>query len=151
MLKFVEINSHLSKERQTKLLEQLESLHRQLRPTIPAPYQAYMRKMLQEGARVTVLTELDRPLCCAVWRVHHTTFHGIRFYVDDLVTDEQMRGKTLGKQMLDWLQARAKQMNADTFDLESGVQRGPTHRFYFREGLTIFALSFTRPISDRFL
>lgn len=150
MLKFAEINSSLSTDLQIQLLQQVEPLHRQLRPKIPAPYDAYMRQMLHEGAYVTFLTEQDQPRACAVWRVHHTTFHGLRFYVDDLVTDEQLRGKGYGKQMLGWLQSRAQEMNADSFDLESGLQRAATHKFYFREGLTIFAFSFAKSISTRF-
>ena len=82
----------------------------------------------------------------AVYRSHHTTFHGLRFYVDDLVTDEVERSRGFGRQMLAWCEGRARERGCDTFDLESGVQRPRTHQFYFREGLTIFAFGFTKPL-----
>jgi GNAT superfamily N-acetyltransferase len=105
-----------------------------------------MRRMFAEGAEMAILLAGGEVKSLAVYRSHHTTFHGHRFYVDDLVTDQAERGQGFGARMLAWCEARARERGCDVFDLESGVQRPRTHRFYFRAGLTIFAFGFTKPL-----
>lgn len=127
-------------------LDRSESLHRTLRPDIPAPYSTYMRKMFAEGAEMALLHESGVPQSLAVYRCHHTTFQGLRFYVDDLVTAEAARGAGHGAALLAWCEARARERGCGSFDLESGVQRQHAHRFYFRQGMTIFSFSFRKTL-----
>lgn len=124
-----------------------EILHRSLRSELRGNYDAYMRQMFSEGAEMAVLLIGGTAKSLAVYRSHHTTFHGLRFYIDDLVTDEADRGNGYGRRMLSWCETRARERGCDTFDLESGVQRPRTHQFYFRERLTIFAFSFTKSLA----
>jgi hypothetical protein len=123
-----------------------ESLHRQLRVALPAAtsYVEHMKRMFAEGAEMAILVENDAPKALAVFRRMLTTFHGRRFYVDDLVTDEASRSRSHGGRLLAWLEARARQTGCDYFDLSSGVQRDRAHRFYFRNGLTISSFSFSK-------
>ncbi len=127
-------------------LRRSEPLHRTLRPALPADYEGYLRQMFSEGARMAVLHVSDAPKALAVYRIHHTTFQGRRFYIDDLVTDERERGQGLGAALLDWCLAKARAEGCDTFALDSGVQRSAAHRFYFRHGLTISSFSFTKGV-----
>ena len=127
-------------------LEAAEILHRQLRPSIPRPYVGYMSRMFDEGAEMALRVEGNAVRAIAVYRCHHTTFHGLRFYVDDLVTDEAQRARGFGAHLVAWCEARARQRGCDVLDLESGTQRPRTHKFYFRHGLSIFAFSFTKPL-----
>jgi GNAT superfamily N-acetyltransferase len=129
-----------------RLLEFCEPLHRQLRTAIPDPYVDYLQRMFDEGVRMVVLIEDGQPRALAVFRILTTTFHGRRFYVDDLVTDETLRGRGYGGQVMDWLEAEAQREGADTFALDSGVQRGQAHKFYFDHGMTIFSYSFAKPL-----
>lgn len=133
-------------ERHRQILSDAAALHRTLRPNLPPDYEAYMRQMFKEGAEMAALTLGGRVKSLAVYRCHHTTFHGLRFYLDDLVTDESERGRGYGKAMLGWCEARARERGCDVFDLESGVQRSLAHRFYFREKFTLFAFSFTKTL-----
>jgi GNAT superfamily N-acetyltransferase len=131
-------------------LGMIEPLHRQLRPRIPEPYAGWMDLMLKEGARIAVLFESKEPRALAVWRTYHTTSQGLRFNVDDFVADERLRGQGHGGRLMSWLEERARGLGSDSFSLNSGVARGPTHRFYFRAGLTIYAFGFTKALSSRF-
>lgn len=124
----------------------LEQLHRQLRPSLPDDYARSIRDVLNDGARLVVLLEDGSPKACAVWRTYRTTFHGLRFYVDDLVVDADHRGRGYGKRLLEWLEAKARALECNAFDLESAVHRSAAHRFYFQAGLTIFAFGFTKPL-----
>ena len=123
-----------------------EVLHRQLRPNIPHPYADYMRHMFGEGAEMAILVDGGSVCAAAVYRCHCTTFHGYRFYVDDLITDEAQRARGYGAQMIAWCEMRARERDCDVLDLESGTQRPRTHKFYFRHDLGIFAFGFTKPL-----
>lgn len=128
-------------------LERSERLHRSLRPALPIDYEGYLRRMFSEGAQMAVLHEAETPKALAVYRIQHTTFNGRRFYVDDLVTMENARGKGYGAALLKWCEDVARTQGCDTFSLDSGVQRAAAHRFYFKHGLTIMAFGFAKPLS----
>lgn len=108
-------------DRHLESLSAAGELHRSLRPNLPDDYQAYMRRMFAEGAEMVVATVNGVAKLLAVYRCHHTTFHGLRFYVDDLVTVEGDRGKGYGNFLLSWCEKRARERGCDFFDLESGV------------------------------
>ncbi len=127
-------------------LERAETLHRMLRPQMPAGYGAMMARILAEGAQMALVHEAGAVRALAVFRAFHNTWNGYRFYVDDLVTDEARRSAGHGGFLLRWCEALARQWGCGGFTLESGVQRGAAHRFYFREGMTITAFSFGKEI-----
>ncbi len=130
-------------------LPRSQALHRSLRPHLPDDYQAYLKIMFHEGAKMGVLHADGAVKALAVYRFHHTTFHGLRFYLDDLVTDESERSRGYGAAMLAWCERRALEAGCSAFDLESGVQRSRAHQFYFRQGFKIFGFSFTKEIACR--
>jgi len=127
-------------------LRKTEWLHRKLRPNLPIDYAAYLGQMFVEGARMAVLHFSGEPKALAVYRVYHTTYQGLRFYVDDLVTDEGERGRGLGATLIGWCKARARAEGCDTLALDSGVQRSAAHRFYFRHGLTVGSFGFNEDL-----
>lgn len=133
-------------DRHEGLLAATEPLHRQLRPDMPADYVPFMRQLFADGAEMAVLMAGARIATLAVYRCHHTTFHGRRFYIDDLVTDTADRGRGFGRRMLGWCEERARARGCTMLDLESGVQRQAAHRFYFREGFAIAAFSFRKAL-----
>ena len=124
-----------------------EPLHRQLRPGIPDPYVGYMRRMFDQGAEMAILTEGEAIRAIAVYRTYLTTFHGLRFYLDDLVTDETARSRGFGAQILAWCEQQARHRGCDVLDLDSGLQRARTHKFYFRHDFGICAFSLTKPLT----
>lgn len=140
---------HLLQDDETNIaawLGRSEHLHRSLRPALPADYEGYLRRMFSEGAQMAVLHEAETAKALAVYRIQYTTFNGRRFYVDDLVTVENARGKGYGEALLQWCEDVARTQGCDTFSLDSGVQRAAAHRFYFKHGLTIMAFGFAKPL-----
>jgi GNAT superfamily N-acetyltransferase len=112
---------------------------RQLRPNIPFDeYLATVERMKQtDGYQLAALFDEDSVRAVAGYRVMEMLYCGRIMYVDDLNTDERYRSKGYGKVLLDWLKTEAKSQGCGQLHLDSGVQREKTHRFYFREGLTI--------------
>ena len=112
---------------------------RQLRPQIPeADYLSTVRRMMQtEGYLQAAVFDGDAVVAVAGYRFMEMLYAGMTLYVDDLNTDETRRSRGYGKVLMDWLKREARECGCVQLQLDSGVQREQTHRFYFREGLTI--------------
>lgn len=128
-------------------LARAEPLHRDLRPQLPADYADAMARVFASGGRLVLATEGDVVVGLAVWRVIENTMFGRFLYVDDLVTDSALRSRGVGKVLLSRCETIAVELGCREFVLDSGVQRAPAHRFYFREGLTVRAFNFGKSLS----
>jgi GNAT superfamily N-acetyltransferase len=125
-------------------LTRAEAVHRQLRPKLPADYPAKMRLVFRQGGEMCVAAIGEEVAGLAVFRVFENTHVGLRFYVDDLVTDDTRRSTGVGRTLMDWLQEEARRRGCPGLDLESGTHRTRAHRFYFREGFVIPSFSFRK-------
>lgn len=112
---------------------------RQLRPQVPeADYLAMVRRMMQtDGYQQAAVFEGHVVCAVAGYRFMEMLYSGKLLYVDDLNTDESSRSRGHGKRLMDWLKNEARTRGCVQLHLDSGVQREQTHRFYFRERLTI--------------
>ena len=127
-------------------LARTEGVHRQLRPHLPADYAAKMARVLKD-ARMALAVEDDIVLGLAVYRWHENTYDGLKFYVDDLVTDDAHRSEGVGRALVAHLEAFARKLGASGLVLDSGTQRTQAHKFYFREGFVIPAFNFKKSFS----
>ncbi len=120
----------------------------QLRPQIGLEnYLPTVRRMMQrEGYLLATVLDQGEVRAIAGYRFIEMLYCGRILYVDDLNTDERYRSQGYGRRLLDWLKQEAKERGCDQLHLDSGVQRAQTHRFYFREGLTINAYHFRIPL-----
>ena len=111
----------------------------QLRPAIaPEDYLPTIRRMTQtDGYCLAALYDEDTVRAVAGYRFIEMLYCGRIMYVDDLNTDERHRSRGYGQALMDWLKAEARGKGCGELHLDSGVQRENTHRFYFRERLTI--------------
>ena len=121
---------------------------RQLRPNVPSDeYVARVARMKQtDGYQLAALYDDEAVRAVAGYRIMEMLYCGKIMYVDDLNTDERYRSKGYGKALMDWLKAEARTQGCGQLHLDSGVQRERTHRFYFREGLTINCYHFRMPL-----
>ncbi|MBA3904435.1 MAG: GNAT family N-acetyltransferase [Rhodocyclaceae bacterium] len=124
-------------------LTRAERVHRQLRPQLPADYVGKMGRVLA-GARMALAVEGDEVLGLAVYRWHENTFDSLKFYVDDLVTDESRRSRGVGHALIAHLENIARGLGAGGLVLDSGTQRTQAHKFYFREGFVITSFTFKK-------
>jgi GNAT superfamily N-acetyltransferase len=73
---------------------------------------------------------------------------GARFYcgeymdVDNVVVDPELRAQRIGAQMMDWLEAKARDLGCKLVVLDSYVTYAGAHRFYFRQGYEILGFHF---------
>jgi GNAT superfamily N-acetyltransferase len=131
---------------EVSFLDRGEALHRAFRPIMGPDYRARMAEMFAEGAGLVQLVDEGAVRALAVWRAFHTTYCGYRLEIDDLVTDETQRSKGYGATLLAFVEAKARAIGCDTLTLNAGTQRTRAHRFYFREGLHIWAFHFSKDL-----
>jgi GNAT superfamily N-acetyltransferase len=70
-------------------------------------------------------------------------------YVDDLVTLSSHRSQGIGSRMLGWLREYAIKEGCRQLHLDSGTQRKDAHRFYEREGMTLFGYHFAKDVRQK--
>ncbi len=143
----VRVSSPDGKVLDAALLAAAEPVHRQLRPQIQQDYVGAMQGIFADGGEMAVAIAEDRVAGVAIFRLYRNTHVGLRCYVDDLVTDERRRSRGVGHALIGWIEVEAKTRGCPGVDLESGVQRGGAHRFYFREGYTIPSFSFRKNLT----
>ncbi|HET7833932.1 MAG TPA: GNAT family N-acetyltransferase [Gallionella sp.] len=127
-------------------LSRAEPVHRQLRTHLPVDYAAKMTRVL-DSARMALATDGEAVLGLAVYRWHENTFDGVKFYIDDLVTDEAYRSSGVGHALIAHLGTVARGLGASGLVLDSGTQRTRAHKFYFREGFVIPSFNFKKSFS----
>ena len=127
-------------------LKRAEGVHRQLRTALPADYEGKMKRVFAGGARMCVATEGEAVRGVAVYRINENTFEGLHLYVDDLVTDEKLRSRGVGRALMEHLQSLARAARCEATTLDSGTQRAQAHKFYFREGMVVSSFHFRKPL-----
>ncbi|ESP98490.1 GNAT family N-acetyltransferase [Streptomyces sp. CHA1] len=98
-----------------------------------------------QGLRFSALYDTEgRCVAVAGWRVIANTSAIRKLYVDDLVTAEAARSTGAGRELVAYLEDRARELDCRVLDLDSGTQRTDAHRFYLRERFSIRAFHFSK-------
>ena len=110
----------------------------QLRPHLrEKDFVSVVRRQFGEGYRLAFIRRKKKVAAVAGFRVLHSLVFGQFCYLDDLVTDEQVRSSGLGAELLHWLCEFARSEGCKRLELDSGVQRFAAHRFYLRHRMFI--------------
>ena len=114
----------------------------QLRPRVTREtFVAEVRRQEAQGY-IAAAGNLDGiPVVFAGYRPAHTLARGPHLFVDDLVTDESLRGRGCGRAMLRWLAERALELGLPRVHLDS---RDTARGFYANAG---FEFSTSLPCS----
>ena len=116
----------------------------QLRPHLEEKdFVPLVRRQFHEGYCLAFITENGKVAAVGGFRILNSLAWGRFCYVDDLVIDQGTRSQGKGKELLDWLKAKAREEGCARFELDSGVQRHGAHRFYLRERMWISCYHFS--------
>jgi GNAT superfamily N-acetyltransferase len=101
-----------------------------------------------EGYRLVGVSEGDRVVAVAGFRVVNMLSWGRAMYVDDLSTLREARRKGYGAALLDWCADEARRLGCGQLHLDSNVgpERKDAHRLYFNKSLRIAAYHFEKPL-----
>ena len=107
----------------------------QLRPHLKQPeFVSVIRHQAADGYQLFGgFDDAGRLVALAGLRVAHTLSRGPHLFVDDLVTDESLRGRGYGTAMIRWLRAYASEQGLPAVCLDS---RDTARGFYERVGFT---------------
>ena len=76
----------------------------------------------------------------------------VRFYsgkqleVDNVIIDNSLQSKGLGKQFFEFIENWAKENSCETIELNTYVQNSKSHKFYFNLGYSILGFHFWKHI-----
>lgn len=111
----------------------------QLRPHVGRDqYVEAVRRLERDGGyKVVALFDGDRVVAAGGYRFGESLAWGRYLYVDDLVSDENLRSHGYGRELFAWMVEQARESGCKAVHLDSGVQRHGAHRFYLRERMDI--------------
>jgi GNAT superfamily N-acetyltransferase len=101
-----------------------------------------VKRQQEQGYQLAFLESEGQVRAAAGYRFLESLFSGKNLYVDDLVTRDSDRSRGFGGELLDWLAEEARRNGCESLELDSGVQRFDTHRFYFTKRMSISSYHF---------
>jgi|GEM_PF-72754 len=129
-------------------IEKCTPVLRALRPHITAEALVPMvLQMIEEGYELAFIEENGVAVSAIGFRYLQFLFCGKHFYIDDLSTLPEMRGKGHAGIMLDYVADRARAAGFEAVTLDSGHQRHTAHRLYLNKGFDISSHHFTKKLN----
>lgn len=121
---------------------------KELRPHLEETgFLALIKDMMSEGYQLAFIEGEDGYAVSAIgFRYLQFTFNGKHFYIDDLSTLPEARGKGHGSALLDYVIEQARQNGYGYVTLDSGHQRFSAHRLYLNKGFTIASHHFSKKV-----
>ena len=122
---------------------------RELRPHLEeAEFLPLVRKLENAGYRLAFVQQPEGVVAVAGFWIRENLAWGRFLYVDDLVTLASHRSQGIGSRFLAWLREYAAQEGCRQLHLDSGTQRKDAHRFYDREGMSLFGYHFAENLAS---
>jgi len=106
-----------------------------------------IKEMISEGYQLAFIEgENGYAVSIIGFRYLQFTYNGKHFYIDDLSTLPEVRGKGYGSELLNHVTELAKQKGYKVITLDSGHQRFDAHRLYLNKGFTITSHHFSKMV-----
>lgn len=116
----------------------------QLRPHLADADELVARwcRQVEDGYRLVAVWREGTPVALAGYRLQENLVYGRFLYVDDLVTDANLRSSGLGNVLMDYLKDETQRRGCVRLVLDTPLSNVLGHRFYYRNGLLAGALRF---------
>jgi len=118
-----------------------------LRPhLIKDDFVSTVKEMFTEGYHLAFIEEDGKAAAAIGFRYLQYLYNGKHFYIDDLTTLPESRGKGYGGMLLDHVAALAKEKGFKVITLDSGYTRLDAHRLYLNKGFVLAAHHFSKSL-----
>lgn len=118
-----------------------------LRPHVPSDqFVNLVKEAMQDGYQLAYIEEAGQAMAAIGFRYLQFLFNGKHFYIDDLSTLPEARGKGYGGRLLDFVADLARERGFGVITLDSGFHRHDAHRLYLNKGFQIASLHFSKKI-----
>jgi len=105
-----------------------------------------INEMIQEGYQLAFIEEGGKAAAAIGFRYLQFLYNGKHYYIDDLSTLPEYRGKGYAGKLLDYVIAKAKAKGFHCVTLDSGYQRFDAHRLYLNKGFALNCHHFSKNI-----
>lgn len=116
----------------------VEALHRllpQLLPSAQLPDKGYLEAMINSGAAILFVAEVDDKIVGTLTlAVYNTPLVEKKAWIEDVVTDENVRGKGIGRQLIAAALDYARKEGIGKVDLTSSNDKTAAHILYEKTG-----------------
>lgn len=120
---------------------------KELRPHLKEEnFVSLVKKMMTEGYELAYIEENNIAVAAVGFRYLHLLYNGAQYYIDDLTTLPESRGKGYAGKLLDYVETLALEKGFDAVTLDSGHQRFDAHRLYLNKGFKIVAHHFSKTL-----
>ncbi|KJC60394.1 hypothetical protein UP10_13415 [Bradyrhizobium sp. LTSPM299] len=119
---------------------------RLLRSQLTSQY-SFVQQVLRQrldGYHLLAATTGGVIVALAGWRIQENFVFGRHVYVDDLVTEENLRGTGLGSHLLTALANECRELRCDYLVLDTALRNTAAQRFYEREDMHKVAIKYIR-------
>ena len=123
-----------AKEVNDELVEAFQGLVPQLSSSAPAPSRAQLQEIVDSPAVILLMARDEGKLVGSLSLVVFRIPTGVRAWIEDVVVDQDTRGKGVGEALTRAALERAREMGAKTVDLTSRPSREAANRLYQRVG-----------------
>jgi GNAT superfamily N-acetyltransferase len=118
-----------------------------LRPhLIKEDFIATIKEMMTEGYQLAYIEENGKAASAIGFRYQQYLYNGKHFYIDDLVSLPETRGKGYASMLLDYVADLAKEKGFKVVTLDSGYTRLDAHRLYLNNGFVLAAHHFSKSL-----
>ncbi|MEO6696247.1 MAG: GNAT family N-acetyltransferase [Ignavibacteria bacterium] len=114
----------------------------------PEKLVSLIKEMLDEGYQLAFI-ELDGKAVSAIgYRYMQFLHNGKHFYIDDLSTLPEYRGKGYAGKLIDYVADLAEKKGFGVITLDSGPSRHDAHRLYLNKGFIISSYHFSKKLKS---
>jgi GNAT superfamily N-acetyltransferase len=139
----MEIKTATTEEDILKCWEVMHALRPHL---IKEEFVPIVKEMMREGYQLSFIEEGEKAVAAIGFRYLQFLYNGKHFYIDDLSTLPESRGKGYGGQLLDYVTVLAKEKGYKYVTLDSGYTRLDAHRLYLNKGFVLSAHHFSKQV-----
>ena len=107
---------------------------------------ATIKEMFEEGYQLSFIEDGGKAAAAVGFRYMQYLYNGKHFYIDDLSTLPESRGKGYAGKLLDHVIELAKEKGYKCVTLDSGYTRLDAHRLYLNKGFILAAHHFSKSI-----
>ena len=107
---------------------------------------ATVKEMITEGYTLAYIEEDTKAVAAVGFRYLQFLYNGKHFYIDDLSTLPESRGKGYAGKLLDFVIDKAKEKGYEAVTLDSGYARFDAHRLYLNKGFSLNCHHFSKKI-----
>lgn len=117
-----------------RVVEAVHNLLPQLSPSAVLPGKDYLREMIISGASVLFIAEDEGKIVGMLTFAVYLTPSGRKAWIEDVVTDSNLRGKGIGRLLVEASLDYAKKRGIKKVDLTSSAARKAAHALYEKMG-----------------